>query len=60
MSRSLWKKARKMPEKLFLILNPTGNLRLGATYRAVVTTGVKDLAGNRMAANKVWYFTVRR
>jgi len=26
-------------------------------YTATITTGVKDLAGNAMAANKVWAFT---
>ena len=48
-------------------LNPTNSLRRGATYRAVVTTGAKDLAGNRLDQNrslsgfqqKVWFFTVR-
>ena len=47
-------------------LDPTNNLRRGATYKAVVTTGAKDLAGNRLDQNtkttslqqKVWYFTV--
>jgi Tol biopolymer transport system component len=48
-------------------LNPTNSLRGGATYRAVVTTGAKDLAGNQLDQNsnlsglqqKVWFFTVR-
>jgi Tol biopolymer transport system component len=48
-------------------LNPTNSLRRGATYRAVVTTGAKDLAGNQLDQNrslsglqqKVWFFTVR-
>ena len=50
------------------VLNPNNNLRLGATYKAVVTTGAKDLAGNALdqyrtkAGNQVktWKFTVRR
>jgi hypothetical protein len=49
-------------------LNPTNSLQKGLTYRAVVTTGVKDLAGNSLDQNssksgsqpKVWFFTVRR
>ena len=32
-------------------------LAASATYTANVTTGVKDLAGNAMAANRVWSFT---
>jgi CSLREA domain-containing protein len=47
-------------------LNPNNNLRRGVTYKAVVTTVAKDLAGNRLDQNgsttglqqKVWYFTV--
>jgi hypothetical protein len=47
-------------------LDPTNNLIRGVTYKAVVTTGAKDLAGNRLDQNtkttglrqKVWYFTV--
>ena len=35
----------------------TGNLLPGALYTATVTTGVKDLAGNRLASNYVWSFT---
>ena len=37
--------------------NPTNNLVEGLTYTATVTTGVEDLAGNTLAANKVWSFT---
>jgi Tol biopolymer transport system component len=48
-------------------LNPTNSLRRGATYKAVVTTGATDLAGNKLDQNnsrsgqqqKVWFFTVR-
>ena len=48
-------------------LDPTNNLRLGTTYRAVVSTGVKDLAGNSLdqistttgLQQKAWTFTVR-
>ena len=47
-------------------LDPTNNLSRGVTYKAVVTTGAKDLADNRLDQNtrttgsqqKVWYFTV--
>jgi Bacterial Ig-like domain len=41
-------------------LNPNVDLRRGATYIATVTTGVRDLAGNPLAATKRWSFTVRR
>jgi hypothetical protein len=48
-------------------LNPDVNLRLGTKYKAVVTTGTRDLAGNLLDQNatlsgnqaKVWYFTTR-
>jgi hypothetical protein len=49
------------------VLNPSANLRRGVTYKAVVGTGVRDLAGNALdqdpslAGNqqKAWFFTVR-
>jgi hypothetical protein len=41
-------------------LNPYGDsatrLASNTRYKAEVTTGVKDLSGNAMAANKVWTF----
>jgi hypothetical protein len=48
-------------------LKPTNSLRGGATYKAVVSTGAKDLAGNQLDQNrtkdglqqKAWSFTVR-
>ena len=36
---------------------PASNLVSGTTYTATITTGVTDLAGNALAANKVWSFT---
>jgi hypothetical protein len=47
-------------------LDPTNSLQAGLTYKAVVTTGAKDLAGNPLdqSATKsglqqmVWFFTV--
>jgi hypothetical protein len=36
---------------------PNAALTTGLVYTATVTTGVKDLAGNAMAAAKVWTFT---
>jgi subtilisin-like proprotein convertase family protein len=50
------------------ILNPNANLKRGAKYKAVVTTGTRDLAGNQLdqspgvAGNqqKVWFFTTRK
>jgi Zn-dependent metalloprotease len=49
------------------ILNPNANLQLGTQYKAVVTTGAQDLAGNRLDQNsslsglqqKAWTFTIR-
>jgi hypothetical protein len=48
-------------------LNPNANLKLGTKYKAAVTTGAKDLAGNRLDQNsslsglqqKAWTFTIR-
>jgi hypothetical protein len=48
-------------------LNPTNNLKRGVTYKAVVTTGAQDLAGNPLDQNstkdglqqKAWTFTIR-
>ena len=36
---------------------PTSALVGGTSYTAKITTGVKDVAGNALAANKVWTFT---
>ena len=40
-------------------LNPGSSLVRGETYVATVTTGTKDLAGNPLAQNKTWSFTIR-
>jgi hypothetical protein len=40
-------------------LDPTNSLRSGVTYKAVVTTGAKDLAGKPLAQQNSWFFTVR-
>ena len=48
------------------MLDPTNSLRAGVTYKAVVTTGAKDQAGNPLDQNttttglqqKAWFFTV--
>ena len=37
--------------------DPTNNLEASTTYTATITTGLKDLAGNTLAANKTWNFT---
>ena len=37
--------------------NPTNNLLEGLVYTATITTGAKDVAGNAIAASKVWNFT---
>ena len=36
---------------------PTNNLSTSTAYTATVTTGAKDVAGDALAANKVWSFT---
>jgi hypothetical protein len=36
---------------------PSGNLAYSTTYTATITTGVRDAAGNTMAAAKTWSFT---
>jgi hypothetical protein len=49
------------------LLNPNSNLRPGTRYKAVATTGVKDLSSNGLDQNpnvagnqqKVWFFTTR-
>jgi len=37
--------------------DPTADLAANTQYTATITTGVKDLAGNALAVNKVWTFT---
>jgi len=39
------------------VFTPTGPLTIATLYTATVTTGFTDLAGNHLAANKVWTFT---
>jgi hypothetical protein len=46
--------------KKMAILNPNAKLRRGATYRALVTTEVADLAGNKLGTAKAWSFTTRK
>ena len=41
------------------ILRPRRGLVRGSIYTATVMTGTEDLAGNPLAANKVWRFRVR-
>jgi hypothetical protein len=41
------------------ILKPSGDLSPGGTYKATVTTGAQDLAGNALDQNKSWKFTVQ-
>lgn len=49
-------------------LDPTSSLQRRVTYKAVVTTGAKDLAGNSLNQNSTvtgspqmaWLFTVRQ
>jgi hypothetical protein len=36
---------------------PTSNLAVSAVFTATLTTAVKDLSGNRLAANTIWTFT---
>jgi aldose sugar dehydrogenase len=37
--------------------SPSSSLVASTPYTATITTGVKDLAGNGLASNKVWSFT---
>lgn len=39
------------------VFTPTTPLAQSAPFTATITTGVADIYGNRMAANKVWSFT---
>jgi len=39
-------------------LDPTNSLRSRVTYKAVVTTGARDLAGHRLDQQYKWFFTV--
>jgi hypothetical protein len=41
------------------VLDPSDNLRRGATYKAVITTGIRDLAGNQLSQQKLWFFTIK-
>jgi len=49
------------------LLNPNANLQPGVRYKAVVTTGARDLSGNQLDQNpavsgnqqKVWFFKAR-
>jgi probable HAF family extracellular repeat protein len=49
-------------------LNPDANLRRGTKYKAVVSTGARDLAGNQLDQDATlsgnqpeeWFFTIRR
>lgn len=43
--------------ELMATFNPTNALSAETVYTATITTGAKDLAGNALAANKVWSFT---
>jgi len=40
-----------------MTFNPTASLAYATVYTATITTGAKDLAGNPLAADKVWTFT---
>ena len=42
---------------LTAIFNPDADLAYNTVYTATVTTAVTDLAGNPLAANKIWTFT---
>jgi hypothetical protein len=37
---------------------PAADLQNGRTYEATITSGVKDKAGNTLAQDHVWHFTV--
>ncbi len=48
------------PDTKTATLDPSRNLKRGATFVAIVTTGAEDLAGDALASDKVWKFRVRR
>jgi len=48
-----------IPDGISATFDPTINLSINTEYTATITTGVKDLAGNALAADKVWSFTTR-
>ncbi len=48
------------PETMKATLDPAKLLVRGATYKATVSAGAKDTAGNALAVAKTWEFTVRR
>jgi Bacterial Ig-like domain len=39
---------------------PTQHLENGRTYTAIITASVKDQAGNALAQDHTWHFTVGR
>lgn len=43
-----------------VVLDPRRDLRPGKSYAVYLYTGARDPAGNGLAANKTWKFTVRR
>ena len=45
------------PEGNTAIFNPSSSLLPYTTYTAMITTGVKDLTGKNMTADKIWSFT---
>jgi hypothetical protein len=38
--------------------NPSGPLENGKVYQAIITAGARDQAGNSLAEDRVWHFTV--
>lgn len=50
---------REHPPRIADTLDPTNSLQAGVTYKAVVSTGAKEAAGNPLAQQYRWFFTVR-
>ncbi len=48
------------PNTMTARLSPNSSLVGASWYRVTVTTGAKDLAGNALATQKVWYFKTAR
>jgi hypothetical protein len=48
------------PSRHEAVLDPSVDLSPGTTYKAVITTGVRDLAGNHLVKNEVWTFTTKK
>jgi Bacterial Ig-like domain len=47
------------PSTMTAVFSPVADLTNGSTHLATITTDVKDLAGNALAQDYTWHFTVK-